>query len=87
MGVLSTMSVTKDAPHPNAAKLLIEYLMSDEGQTIFRDADYTPVDPRVPARHPDIVPDGKTMKVIYFTPERIAAAMPGWVEIFNRYFR
>ena len=50
MAVLSVISVTKDAPHPNAGKLLVDYLVSSEGQEFFRDADYLPVDPAVPPR-------------------------------------
>jgi ABC-type Fe3+ transport system substrate-binding protein len=87
MGVFSSMSVTKDAPHPNAGKLLIEYLMSTEGQMIFRDADYTPVNPNVAPRIAGIRADGVTLKAIYYTPEKIMASMPKWVDLFNRYFR
>ena len=87
MGVFSSMSITKDAPHPNAAKLLIEYLMSDEGQAIFRDADYTPVNPRVAPRIPGIRADGVNLKAIYYAPETIMASMPKWVDLFKRYFR
>ena len=41
-GVFSVVSVTKDAPHVNAAKLLVDYLTSKEGQALYRAADYIP---------------------------------------------
>ena len=50
MGVLSVVSVTAGAPHPNAGKLLVDFLASPDGQNIFRDADYIPVDPAVPPK-------------------------------------
>ena len=87
MGVFSSISITKDAPHPNASKLFIEYLMSEEGQAIFRDADYTPVNPNVAPRIPDIRADGVNLKAIYYAPEKIISSMPRWVELFKRYFR
>ena len=46
-GVLSVISVTAGAPHANAGKLLVDFLVSPEGQGMFRDADYIPVDPNV----------------------------------------
>ena len=39
-GTLSVISVHKNAPHPNAAKLLVDFIISKEGQQVFRDADY-----------------------------------------------
>jgi ABC-type Fe3+ transport system substrate-binding protein len=51
-GTLSVISVHKNAPHPNAAKLLVDFITSSEGQNIFRDAEYLPADPTVPALTP-----------------------------------
>src|SRR4030095_841882 len=48
-GTLSVISVHKQAPHPNAAKLLVDFIISSEGQHIFRAAEYLPADPAVPA--------------------------------------
>ena len=49
-GILSVFSVTEGAPHPNAARLFVDYLVSADGQKLFRDADYLPVDPAVPPK-------------------------------------
>src|SRR5208283_1910374 len=62
MGVLSVISATKDAPHPNAGKLLIDFLSSPEGQALYRDADYIPVDPAVAPKDPSLRPDGKIFR-------------------------
>jgi ABC-type Fe3+ transport system substrate-binding protein len=87
MALFSVVSVTKDAPHVNAGKLLVEFLTSKEGQEIFRAADYIPVDPEVAPKTPNLRPDGKTFDAIYFTPEQIDGDMPKWVALYNKYFR
>jgi ABC-type Fe3+ transport system substrate-binding protein len=87
MAVLSVAGVTKDAPHPSAAKLLVDFFVSDEGQKIFRDADYIPVAPDVPPREPALRPDGKSFRGIFFSPEQSDASMPHWLDVYNEIFR
>jgi ABC-type Fe3+ transport system substrate-binding protein len=38
----SLVALTRNAPHPNAGELFIEFLTSPEGQAIFQKADYLP---------------------------------------------
>jgi iron(III) transport system substrate-binding protein len=40
IGLTFGLALVKDAPHPNAAKLFIDYLLSKEGQEIIADAGY-----------------------------------------------
>ncbi len=87
MAVLCVVGVTKDAPHPNAAKLLVDFFVSEEGQKLFRDADYIPAAPDVPPREPALRPDGKNFRGIFFSPEQADAAMPHWLEVYNEIFR
>ena len=70
MAILSVAGVTKDAPHPNAGKLFVDFFISEEGQKLFRDNDYIPVDPAIPPREPKLRPDGKTFRGTFFTPEQ-----------------
>ncbi len=49
---MSLISIVKDAPHPNAARLLVEFMLSDEGQKVMADNDYMPASPAVPAKVP-----------------------------------
>jgi ABC-type Fe3+ transport system substrate-binding protein len=86
-GVLSVAALTKGAPHPNAGKLFIDFLVSPEGQNIFRDADYIPVDPKIAPRHPELKPDGTKLRAVYFSPEQIDAGMPKWMNIYKEYFQ
>jgi ABC-type Fe3+ transport system substrate-binding protein len=86
MAVLCVAGVTKDAPHPNAGKLLVDFLVSDEGQKIFREADYIPVAPDVPPREPALRPDGKSFRGIFFSPEQMDASMPHWLDVYHDVF-
>ena len=87
MGVLSVISLTKDGPHPNAGKLLMDFLASAEGQSLYRDADYIPVDPAVAPKNPGLRPDGDKFKAVYMSPEQIDSDMPKWVQIYADLFR
>ncbi len=85
--VLTVAAVVKDSPHPNAGKLLLDFLVSTEGQAIFRDTDYVPAHPQVAAKDASVRPDGANMKAEYFTPEETDAQMPKWTALFNEFFR
>ncbi len=87
LGVLSVASVTEKAPHPNAGRLFLEFLMSEEGQKIYRDAEYLPVDPNVPPNDLALRPDGVTFRAVYKTPEEIDRDMPKWTAIYQSIFR
>jgi ABC-type Fe3+ transport system substrate-binding protein len=86
-GNLSVISIHKNAPHPNAAKLLVDYIISREGQEVFREADYITADPAVPASDPNLKPEEGHFRVHFFTPEAIEANMPKWKRIFDEFFR
>ena len=87
LAVLSAVSLTKGGPHPGAARLFFDFLISEDGQKLYRAADYMPVDPKVPPRDPSLRPDGVTFRAITLTPEEIDASMPKWVGIYNDLFR
>ena len=87
MAVLSTIAVTRNAPKPAAARLFVDFLMSDEGQKLLRDSDYIPVDPAVPARDPALKPETRGFKAIYVTPEKLVDELPKWAAIFKELFR
>jgi ABC-type Fe3+ transport system substrate-binding protein len=85
--VFSVISLTRGAPHVNAGKLLINYIVSTEGQQLFRNANYIPADQNVPPLVPGLRPDGKNFKAAYFLPEQIEAGMPTWKNIYDEYFK
>ena len=83
----SVMGVTKGSPHPNAGKLLADFLISTEGQKLYADADYLPVAPEVPALDPSMRPDGKDWRVHYLMPDEVEEKASAWLKIYNDIFR
>jgi ABC-type Fe3+ transport system substrate-binding protein len=86
-GTLSVLSVHKDAPHPNAAKLLADFIISPQGQQIFRAAEYLPADPAVPALTPSLEAEGGKFRARFFTPEQTEDKMPEWKKVYDDLFR
>ena len=78
--------VAAGARHPKAAKLFVDFLISDDGQKLFRDSGYIPVAPAIPPRESKLRPDGKSFRGTFFTPEEIDMSMPRWMKIFNEVF-
>jgi iron(III) transport system substrate-binding protein len=86
-GTLSVISIHKSAPHPNAAKLLVDFIISKEGQKVFSDADYITAHPDVPARVPTLKPKEGGFRVQFFTPEQTEEKMPEWKKVSDEFFR
>jgi ABC-type Fe3+ transport system substrate-binding protein len=85
--LMSVVAVNKNAPHPQAGKLLVDFLISDEGQKIFVDGNYVPVTTTLPLKHPELRPDGKNFRAIAMTPEEVDTSLPKWIRIYNDLFR
>jgi ABC-type Fe3+ transport system substrate-binding protein len=86
-GTLSVISIHQNAPHPNAAKLLVDFIISNEGQQVYRAADYLTADPAVPALDPSLKPEEGHFRVQFFAPETIEDNLPKWKQIFDELFR
>src|SRR5690348_15166610 len=86
-GVLSVVSIAKAAPHPNAAKLFEDFLVSKQGQKAYQAAYYLPADPQVPALDPELKPDAGKFRSRFFSPEETAAKMPHWKQVYDQIFR
>ena len=76
-----------NAPHPNAAKLLLEYVLSDAGQEVMRKAEYIPASPDVDAADPKLLPAKGGFEVMTVTPDVTAKKLEGWVAIYNELFK
>ena len=87
LAAVSAVAVLKDAPHPNAGKLLLEFLISEDGQKLFADADYLPVNPAVPAKEPRLTPQGGQFTTFNLTPEEVDEKIGGWDKIFKSLFK
>jgi iron(III) transport system substrate-binding protein len=84
---LDAVSLLKDAPHPNAARLLIEFLTSEEGQQVFRQADYLPALPGVPTKLPGLRPADGAFESTYLRPAEIDRNMSRWSKVVEDLFR
>ena len=84
---MNTLSVTKGAPHPNAARLFAEFVTSPEGQGLIADRDYVPAAPHVPAKDPSLKPDGVRFRAQFFSPEELEASVPRLGAIYKQLFR
>jgi iron(III) transport system substrate-binding protein len=80
------MSVLLKGPNRNAAKLLINYLVSPEGAQIIRDADYIPSNPEVQAKDPTLKPEFGKFKTVTPSPDEIEKNVAKWIAIYKEYF-
>ncbi|MBJ3777082.1 ABC transporter substrate-binding protein [Acuticoccus mangrovi] len=70
----------KGAPHPNAGKLFIDFIVSDAGQKVLADAGYIPANPKF--RNPERSPEAFAL-----TPSLVAAHLNDWVAIYDELFK
>jgi ABC-type Fe3+ transport system substrate-binding protein len=81
------VGLTKNAPHPNAGLLFVEFMTSKEGQQIFQKANYLPARPDVPPATPELIPENGGFRANVITPAMIAQGLDHWNEVFNQLFR
>ena len=85
----ATMSVVRGLHHPNSAMLLVDYILSKEGQGILARAEYFPVDPEVaplPALAP-VVPRIAGVPENFVGPDKLIKYTDSSEEIFQKLFR
>ena len=87
MGVVLPMSLTKGGPHPNAGKLLFDYILSAEGQKLMAESGELPVLPSVPPKIADLRPGPGNYRAIYIAPDKLVDSIAGWTKVYNEYFR
>jgi ABC-type Fe3+ transport system substrate-binding protein len=81
------IALLKDAPHPNAARLLMDFLTSADGQQVLRQADYLPALPAVPALSPGLRPEDGGFQATYLSPPVVDREMPHWSQVVSDLFR
>lgn len=84
---INTISPVTRAPHPHAAMLLLDFILSEKGQRVFQAVNYLPSHPKVPAKQSDLKPGGgRFTKAFYFTPDAQLNEGNAWVEYFENNF-
>ena len=87
LGVVLPMSLIKNPLHPNAGKLLFEFILSEEGQKLMADSGELPVLPSVPPKVAALRPGPDTFRAIYLPPEKLVENLAHWTKVYNEYFR
>src|SRR5262245_41780568 len=80
------VGLPKDAPHPNAGLLFVEFMTSKEGQQIFQKANYLPARPDVPPMTPELIPEQGGFGATVITPALTAKSMAHWDKVFSELF-
>src|SRR3954453_10704289 len=81
------VGLPKNAPHPNAGLLFVEFMTSKEGQTIFQKANYLPARPDVPPLTANLIPENGGFAATVITPALTAKSMSHWESVFNQLFQ
>jgi iron(III) transport system substrate-binding protein len=81
------IGVTSGAPHPNAARLLVDFAVSREGQEIFRGAGYLPARPDVPPLSAAVSPQLAGFAVNVLAPEALERNLSHWSDVYAEIFR
>ena len=80
---LNPLGLTAGSKHPNAGRLLVDYLLSPEGQKVFDASNYIPADPDARS-NPDLDPDSGRFKATLIAPHTIEEQSSSWVDLFDQ---
>jgi iron(III) transport system substrate-binding protein len=85
----SVMVLLKNAPHPHAALLLMDFMISKEGQEVIAHADYFPSDTTIPLGKAveSIVPDKIGKKMLFLSEETLFSNRTKTNDILKRNFQ
>jgi len=83
---MHSVGLTKNGPHPNAGKLFIDFLTSEEGQKTLSAVEYIPAMPSVPANTPSVKPEGGGFKANVLTPDTVTRNLDNWYKIKKELF-
>lgn len=85
--MLDALGLIKQARHPHAAQLLLDFLLSPDGQKVFQQSDYLPVLPSVPPVVAGLRPGEGGFKADFLQPEQIYRNLPKWQKVTQDLFR
>ena len=83
----NSIGLAKNAPHPHASMLFLDFVLSKKGQRVFQQANYLPAHPEIPALQADLKPGGgRFKKANYLSPEIVYDKGNEWVDYFQKEF-
>lgn len=84
---VNTVGLAKNSPHPHAAMLFIDFVLSKKGQKVFQEVNYLPAHPEMAAKEPELKPGGgRFKKASYLNPELQFDKGDEWVDLFQKLF-
>ena len=84
---LQVAGVTAGAPHPNAGRLFLDFITSKAGQEIFREMNYIPMRPEVPAKDPSLKAEQGGYNSIVLGPEEVDTSAQRYQKIYEAVFK
>lgn len=84
--IATVMGLLKNAPHPHAAMLFIDFFCSDEGQTILRDVHLTPASKNIKPDKNDLLPQYGNFKIQFLDTTYVGKNSKRWQTIYNDMF-
>ena len=85
-GLMHSVGLTRNAPHPNAGKPLIDFLTSQVGQKTLAEAEYLPAMPSVAAKTPEVKPEAGGFKANILSPDTVTRNQDRWIAIKKELF-
>src|ERR1019366_2303224 len=85
-GLMHSVGLTRNAPHPNAGRLLIDFLTSEGGQKTLAEVEYLPAMPAVAAKTPELKPEGGGFKANMLSPDTVTRNQDHWIEVKKEAF-
>ena len=79
--------LTADSPHPAAADLFVNFMLSAEGQALFQKADYFPTRGGMAPSMPELSPETGGFKANFFGPADIEKDYERWAKTYIDLFR
>jgi ABC-type Fe3+ transport system substrate-binding protein len=85
----ATISILKGVPRPHAAMLMVDFILSKEGQTLFQKAGYLPAHPQVPAAKDlqQIVPSIAGRTEYFVSPAALLKTTKKSKKLAKKYFK
>jgi len=84
---INSIGLAKNAPHPHASMLFLDFVLSKKGQKVFQAANYLPAHPEIPALQADLKPGGgRFKKANYLSPEILFDKSNEWSDYFDKEF-
>jgi ABC-type Fe3+ transport system substrate-binding protein len=87
LGIADMTYLLKGAPHPNAARLFVDFVVSAEGQAVFRQAEYLPADPATPPLTASLRPSEGGFTARILLPDTYEAGAAQWRQLYDAIFK